>query len=194
MAKTLRTLGVLLAVTGMLSGTWLLAQWQASGKPRRAPASEEAAKALPDEPGTMQLAVQLAQRLATARADAAPTTPVTTKPGQGAVPDDLERVEEFKRQVNERAERTAALVRSPSDLEPVLSEIEHDIERSRRVTAFHAKSAVAAVRAAYRDGPEEEREARLLELDRRLMELSAKYDPLVREGRVAGAPRQDRFN
>jgi len=188
-----RGLGMLLAVAAVLGGTWTLAQRHAL---KRAKSERTAVVAAVAAQHTADVAAQgsgvLLERLIAAQS-ALPAAGTAT-PNRGGVPDDLQRVEEFQRQVNQRAEKTASLVRSPSDLEPVLAEIERDIERTRRVNAFHAKSSAAAVRAAYRDRPQEEVEARLLELDRRLMDLSAKFDPLVREGMLAGASRQNRFN
>jgi hypothetical protein len=107
----------------------------------------------------------------------------------GGVPENVDELAAFNERVNARAQQTAQLVRSLSDMDLVLSQVETEIAQSRQVNAFHVKSSVAAVRAAYRDRPEEELEARLLDLDRRLMELSAKYDPSVREAMVAGAAR-----
>lgn len=104
----------------------------------------------------------------------------------GDVPRNIEAIDEFKRRVTERAEATASLVRAPRDLDRVLVEIDQDIARSRQVNAFHVKSGEAAIRAAYRELPEDELEARLLEFDNKLSELSAKYDPRAQEERPAG--------
>jgi hypothetical protein len=98
-----------------------------------------------------------------------------------------EEAQEFVRKVRERAERTASQVHTLRDLDGVLTEIDRDIEKQQRVTAFHAQTGMAAVRAAYRDAPEEELDARLLELDHRLAALSARYDPAIREGVAQGA-------
>jgi hypothetical protein len=192
--SALGRLGKLAALVGLLGAVWSFAQRQALERAHREQVSVAAAARPSVDVDAASASRELLERLVAARATPAPSAVASGRPGSGAVPDDLERVEEFQRQVHLRAEQTASLVRSPADLEPVLAEIERDIERSRRVNAFHAKSSVAAVRAAYRDRPEEELEARLLELDRRLMDLSAKFEPLVREGLSAGAARQNRFD
>lgn len=118
---------------------------------------------------------------------AAAQPPSPTQPPPDAAALASEEAQEFVRKVRERAALTASQVHTLRDLDGVLTEIDRDIEKQQRVTAFHAETGMAAVRAAYKDAPEEELDAHLLELDHKLAALSARYDPAIREGMAQGA-------